>query len=225
MAKTYINRTIIPALCRKAGVPTSDVRGKITSHRARSTIASQLYNAKEPMTLFELQAWLGHRTPAATQFYAKINPKTLAKAYTQAGYFARNLRTIEVLLDRDAVTTGAASHGSTMTSAMAGAATASLSSAHIAWPARAATSTSRKVHKSPTFRGKRKPATYARLHPADRGRRAAIEDGQSALDVLLDRLADTPSPAGPTPRQLGTRRSATLLPIVEVRHGEDPSCT
>ena len=29
----------------------------------RSTIASQLYNAKEPLTLFELQPWLGHRSP------------------------------------------------------------------------------------------------------------------------------------------------------------------
>ncbi|WP_245204756.1 hypothetical protein [Kitasatospora sp. RG8] len=57
----YINNTIIPMLCRKAGVPDADVRGNITSHRARSTIASQLYNAKEPMTLFELQAWLVHR--------------------------------------------------------------------------------------------------------------------------------------------------------------------
>ncbi|MFB6717387.1 MULTISPECIES: hypothetical protein [unclassified Streptomyces] len=53
-------------LCRKAGVPTADIRGNITSHRARSTIASQLYNAKEPMTLFELQEWLGHQTPEAT---------------------------------------------------------------------------------------------------------------------------------------------------------------
>jgi integrase len=44
----------LPMLCRKAGVPATDVRGNITSHRARSTIASQLYNAKEPMTLFEL---------------------------------------------------------------------------------------------------------------------------------------------------------------------------
>ena len=58
----YINNTVIPMLCRKAGVPAADVRGNITSHRARSTMASQLYNAKEPMTLFELQAWLGHRS-------------------------------------------------------------------------------------------------------------------------------------------------------------------
>ena len=78
VARNYINRTVIPALCRKAGVPDTDVRGRITSHRARSTIASQLYNAKEPMTLFELQAWLGHRTPTTTQHYAKITPNTLA---------------------------------------------------------------------------------------------------------------------------------------------------
>jgi integrase len=108
LAKTYINTAVIPSLCRKAGVPTVDVRGNITSHRARSTIASQLYNAKEPMTLFELQTWLGHRSPESTQHYAKITPNTLAKAYSDAGYFERNLRTIEVLVDRDAVTSGAA---------------------------------------------------------------------------------------------------------------------
>ncbi len=28
------------------------------------------------MTLFELQAWLGHRSPQSTQFYAKISPVT-----------------------------------------------------------------------------------------------------------------------------------------------------
>jgi integrase len=54
VAKTYINNSIIPLLCAKGGVPPADVRGRITSHRARATIASQLYNAKEPMTLFEL---------------------------------------------------------------------------------------------------------------------------------------------------------------------------
>ena len=111
ISKNYINDTIIPALCRKAGIPAADVRGPITSHRARSTIATQLYNAKEPMTLFELQAWLGHRSPESTQHYAKITPNTLAKAYNDAGYFARNVRTIEVLVDRDAVANGAATAG------------------------------------------------------------------------------------------------------------------
>jgi integrase len=111
VSTTYINTTIIPALCRKAGVPSADVQGNITSHRARSTIASQLYNAKEPMTLFELQAWLGHASPETTQHYAKITPNTLTRAYRDAGYFARNIRTIEVLLDREVVTSGAAAAG------------------------------------------------------------------------------------------------------------------
>jgi integrase len=74
VSSSYINNTVIPMLCRKAGVPAADVRGNITSHRARSTIASQLYNAKEPMTLFELQAWLGHRSPQSTQFLREDQP-------------------------------------------------------------------------------------------------------------------------------------------------------
>lgn len=61
--------------------------------------------------LFELQAWLGHRSPESTQHYAKISPNTLTKTYDDAGYFARNIRTIEVLVDREAVASGAAGSG------------------------------------------------------------------------------------------------------------------
>ncbi|HZN71989.1 MAG TPA: hypothetical protein VFC00_09955 [Micromonosporaceae bacterium] len=42
MSTDYINNTIITMLCRKAGVSAVGVRVAITSHRARSTIASQL---------------------------------------------------------------------------------------------------------------------------------------------------------------------------------------
>ena len=55
----------------------------------------------EPMSLFELQAWLGHGSPASTQHYVAISPTRLARAYTDAGYFARNVRAIEVLIDQD----------------------------------------------------------------------------------------------------------------------------
>ena len=48
---------------------------------------------------------------------------------------------------------------------------------------------------------------------------AAVHDGQTALDQLLERLADVPTPAGPTPRQLGTPATAPLLPIVGVTGG------
>lgn len=99
----YINKVVIPLLCRKAAVPLDDARGRITSHRARATIASQLYNAKEQLSLFELQEWLGHSSPESTRHYTKITPTKLAKSYQDAGYFARNLRAVEVLIDQDAV--------------------------------------------------------------------------------------------------------------------------
>jgi hypothetical protein len=47
--------------------------------------------------------------------------------------------------------------------------------------------------------------------------RAAVDDGQAALDQLLERLTDVPTPAGPTPRQIGVPATATLLPIIDVR--------
>ena len=37
LATNYLNPHLIPRLCRKAGVPQQDLRGRITSHRARST--------------------------------------------------------------------------------------------------------------------------------------------------------------------------------------------
>jgi hypothetical protein len=105
---SYLNKTLIPALCKKAGIPREDARGRITSHRARSTIATQLFNAKQPLSLFELQAWLGHSSPHSTQHYARISPTKLARSYTDAAYFQRNLRTIEALIDQEVVRSGKA---------------------------------------------------------------------------------------------------------------------
>ena len=153
VSRQYINQAIIPMLCRKAGVPTADVRGNITSHRARSTIASQLYNAKEPMTLFELQQWLGHRSPDSTQHYARITPNTLAGAYRDAGYFARNVRTIEVLLDRDAITSGAAAAGTPWQYYDLGHGYCTYTffeQSRTGWPAHAATSTPRRPPPRPS---------------------------------------------------------------------------
>ena len=112
LSKTYLNKTLIPVLCQRAGIPRADARGSISSHRARSTIASQLFNAREPMSLFELQAWLGHTSPATTQHYVLASPTKLAQAYKDAGYFSRNVRAIEVLIDQNAITNGMAASGS-----------------------------------------------------------------------------------------------------------------
>jgi integrase len=106
LGSTYLNETLIPMLCAKAGVPGDDAKGTITSHRARATIASQLYNAREPLSLYDLQQWLGHKELQSTTYYTKISPTRLTKAYISADYFAKNLRAINVLVDRDVVKDG-----------------------------------------------------------------------------------------------------------------------
>lgn len=223
VARNYINRTVIPALCRKAGVPRTDVRGNITSHRARSTIASQLYNAKEPMTLFELQAWLGHGTPQTTQYYTKITPNTLSRAYRDAGYFSRNLRTIEVLVDRDAVSSGAGTDGQPWQHYDLGHGYCSYTffeqCPHRMACARCDFYTPKNSSKAQLLEAKDNLQRMLASIPLTDDEQAAVEDGQAALDQLINRLADIPTPAGTTPRQIGAPATATLLPIIAVKHG------
>jgi integrase len=224
VSTAYINNTIIPMLCRKAGVPAADVRGNITSHRARSTIASQLYNAKEPMTLFELQAWLGHRSPQSTQYYAKISPTTLTRAYTDAGYFSRNVRTIEVLVDRDAVTSGAAATGEPWQHYDLGHGFCTYTffeqCPHRMACARCDFYTPKSSSKGQLLEAKDNLQRMLANIPLTDEERAAVDDGQTALDHLLERLVDVPTPAGVTPREIGAPATATLLPIVGVTHGK-----
>lgn len=209
VANAYINNAVIPMLCRKAGVTPSDVRGRITSHRARATIASQLYNAKEPMTLFELQAWLGHRSPETTQHYAQITPNTLTKAYTDAGYFARNVRTIEVLIDRGAVLDGSAAAGQPWQHYDLGHGHCSYTffeqCPHRMACARCDFYIPKPSSKAQLLEAKSDIDRRLALVPLTDGERAAVEQDQQALGKLLDGLADTPTPAGPTPREIAAR--------------------
>ncbi len=103
LSKHYINLTLIPLLCAKAGIPCEDERGAITSHRARATLATLLYNAPEGLSIFELMEWLGHKTPRTTQSYARVKPTKLAAAYAKAD---RNSRLMEVLVDTKADANG-----------------------------------------------------------------------------------------------------------------------
>ncbi len=111
LPQRYITEQLIPMLCHKANIPERDSRGHITSHRARATIASMLYNAKDPLDIFQLQKYLGHKHLSSTQYYAQVDPTKLANQVAKAGYLEQNLATIEVLLDQDAVRSGAAARG------------------------------------------------------------------------------------------------------------------
>jgi integrase len=206
VAKEYLNIGLIPALGRKAGVPLEDVRGRITSHRARATIASQLYNAKEPMTLFELQAWLGHQSAETTQYYARITPTTLAKAYTDAGYFSRNVRTIEVLIDRETIESGAAATGTPWQYFDLGHGYCTYSffeqCPHRMACARCDFYLPKSSTRGQLLEAKENLQRMLATIPLTEEERAAVEDGEVALDHLLEQLVDIPTPAGPTPRQL-----------------------
>jgi hypothetical protein len=208
VGQSYLNNVLIPTLCRKAGVPTADVRGNITSHRGRSTIASQLFNAKEPMTLFELQEWLGHSTPAATQHYAKITPTKLAKSYADAGYFARNLRAIEVLVDQEAVRNGRAAtepwkfydlgHGYCTYDFFD-------QCPHRMACAKCSFYMPKGSSQVQLLQGKANLLQLRQEMPLNDSELAAVDDGVAAMEKLLEQLADVPTPVGPTPRELGNR--------------------
>ena len=201
----YLNDTLIPSLCQKAGIPTQDARGRITSHRARSTIATQLFNAREPLSLFELQEWLGHRTPNSTQHYARINPTKLARSYAEADYFRRNLRTIDVLIDQDVVRKGAAAgepwrfydlgHGYCTYDFFD-------QCPHRMACARCSFYRPKGSAAALFLEGKQGLLRLKQEIPLTEGENAAVDDGVNAFEKLLSQLADVPTPAGPTPRQL-----------------------
>ncbi len=210
----YLNRMLIPRLCEKAGVPREDARGKITSHRGRSTIASQLYNAKQPLSLFQLQAWLGHRSPNATQYYAKISPTKLSKAYNDAGYFERNLRSVNVLIDQDAVRKHVPD-GDAWKFYDLGHGYCTYDFFDQCQHRMACAKCSFYTPKSSTgallLEGKANLLRMRQEIPLLDAEIAAIDDGVGALDDLMKKLADVPTPAGPTPRELRAN------PLVQVR--------
>jgi hypothetical protein len=201
----YLNRRVIPALCQKAGVPREDARGRITTHRARSTIATQLFNARQPLTLFELQAWLGHSTPHSTQHYACVTPTKLSRAYTDAQYFQRNLRTIDVLIDQEAVRSGAAA-GEPWRFYDLGYGYCTYDffdqCPHRIACAKCAFYRPKQSAKPLFIEGKAGLLRLKQEIPLTEPEVAAVDDGVVAFDTLLIQLADVPTPAGPTPRQL-----------------------
>lgn len=215
---SYLNRSLIPLLCRKAGVPEADARGKITSHRARSTIASQLYNAKEPLSLFELQEWLGHASPGSTQYYAKITQTKLMKSYAQAGYFERNVRTVKVLLDQDVIRSGAAAaapwkyydlgHGYCTYDFFE-------QCPHRMACAKCSFYLPKGSSRAHLLEAKSNLQQMLQEMPLKDEERAAVEDGVVAVSKLCERLADVPTPAGPTPQEL-TAGAGRELPVLSV---------
>jgi integrase len=96
------NHVVIPLLLRKAGLPTCDSRGPITSHRARATLATRLYNARSGLKPVEIMNWLGHADFGSTQYYLEITPTALMRSFYATSKISETARYVSVLYDRQA---------------------------------------------------------------------------------------------------------------------------
>ena len=166
------------------------------------------------MTLFELQEWLGHSTPAATQHYAKITPTKLAKSYADAGYFTRNLRAIEVLVDQEVVRSGRAvnqpwkfydlGHGYCTYDFFE-------QCPHRMACAKCNFYLPKHSSQVQLLEGKANLVQLRQEIPLSEAEVAAVDDGIGAMEKLLEQLVDVPTPAGPTPREMETRIQGTAI--------------
>lgn len=197
----------------------TDSHGALTSHRARATIATQLLNAREPLTVNDLQQWLRHKHPASTRYYAEILRHTLTAAYKRADYFARNVRTIQVLIDRESILTGAAAGGGQPWKYY------DLGEGYCSYdffarcPHRLACARCPFYVPKDSTRGQLLAVKdgidqmLERLDLTD-DEREALEGDREAVTALVQRLADIPTPAGPTPKELGT--ASAFIPLTQL---------
>ena len=207
LLREFLNCSLIPMLCRKAGVSLTDARGQITSHRARATIASQLFNSKSPMTLFELQAWLGHRSPTSTQSYVALTPTRLIDAFASAGYLDRNVRAIEVLVDRDAAKSMIAGQPWRYYDLGHSFCTYEFfeQCPHRMACARCDFCLPKESSQAHLVEARVNISHMLQEIPLTEAERAAADGDLAALDRLLGLLRDQPTPSGLTPRELTSR--------------------
>ena len=136
-----------------------------------------------------------------------------AKSYADAGYFARDLRAIEVLVDQDMVRSGRAAtepwkfydlgHGYCTYDFFD-------QCPHRMACAKCSFYVPKGSTMAALLEGKNNLLRMRQEIPLSDAELAALDDGVSALESLLSRLADVPTPAGPTPLQL---RDTALVQI------------
>ncbi|WP_329410003.1 hypothetical protein OG563_46080 [Nocardia vinacea] len=124
---------------------------------------------------------------------------------------------MEVLVDRDAVTSGAAANGQPWQYYDLGHGWCTYSffeqCPHRMACARCDFYTPKASSKAQLLEAKDNLQRMLSSIPLTDDERAAVDDGQAALDRLLERLANVTTPTGQTPREIGIPPTATLLPI------------
>lgn len=205
--KRLLNRTVIPMLCAKAGLPLRDSMGAITSHRGRASAVTALANVPQGMSLPELMAWCGHGSPRSTMHYIRVRPTRLAGAFAKADQMAHMVR---VLIDQDAVRGGAARDGapwkfydlghSWCTNAFWSACP------HRMACARCSFNLPKESARAMALEARTSVARLLEEVPLSPDERAAAEGDAAALDGMLAKLEHVPAPDGRTPRQIAEDR-------------------
>lgn len=206
ISKRYLNKTLIKILCQKAGIPAQDAQGTITSHRARTTMATQLLNSPEhPMDIFELQRWLGHRSPSSTLYYLGISQTRLAESFRKTDHKNRNLRTVKILIDQDIIVKGEAAtqpwkfydlgHGYCTYDFFE-------QCPHRMACAKCEFYRPKGSTEAQLLEGKQNLLHMRQEIPLRPPELDAVNEGIKAFERLIQQLADVPTPSGQTPRQI-----------------------
>jgi integrase len=101
MGSTFINDSLIPVLCKRAGVPERDARGAITGHRARSTIATML--RRNGLSLDDIADFLGHADSRMVRAYARTDQFRFGRDLNRANDL---MRIVEGIIDTRAAKAG-----------------------------------------------------------------------------------------------------------------------
>jgi integrase len=93
MGEKFLNGSVIPLLCKLAGVSQTDVVGRITSHRARATTATWMH--KMGMAPADIGKLLGHTDPLRSlPWYLREDKHRLGRVYRKANPLERYVAAI-----------------------------------------------------------------------------------------------------------------------------------
>jgi len=138
----------------------------------------------------------------------------LRNRHTDAGYFGRNVRTIEVLIDQEVVTSGAAMNGEPWRFYDLGHGYCTYDffdqCPHRMACAKCAFYRPKGSSQAQMLEAKTNLLRMKQEMPLSEEEQSAIDDGLTALEKLCEKLADVPTPAGPTPRGTGLARKTCV---------------
>ena len=163
--------------------------------------------------------WLSHRTEETTRHYVDTDMTKVAVKVAEGSFLQQNLASIPVLIDNDAITSGAALQGQPRKFF-------DLGHGYCTLPEWAACRHRMACAKCDFYQPK--SSTKMQILEANgnltrmlefvtlgKEERKLVEQGIALNQTLLSRLADEPTPAGPTPHELQSRKQKPLPVLTE----------